>query len=73
MGYKPETKQLDQIGCNANPKLSHHIFGLMKKKIVEVSPLFRFLGNSKSTDSQCQPKRFQSKIQILGNMTYHRN
>jgi hypothetical protein len=41
--YKPETKQLDQIDCNADPKLSHHNFGLMQI-LVEVSPLFHFLG-----------------------------
>lgn len=44
--YKPETKQLDQIDCNADPKLSHRNFGLMQI-LVEVSLLFYFLGMSK--------------------------
>lgn len=44
--YKPETKQLDRIDCNADPKLSHHNFDLMQI-LVEVSLLFYFLEISK--------------------------
>lgn len=41
--YKPETKQLDQIDCSADLKLSRHNVGLMQI-LVEVSLLFHFLG-----------------------------